>query len=397
MVSPEPERILGHLAAERGGPTVIVMSGLHGNEPTGVKAGRRVLDALHPTGVHCGDLIVVAGNLRALSRNVRFIDRDLNRVWTRETVSAMLRDPRANRVAEAEEQRDVLRTLQAVTQAARGPIYFLDLHTSSAAGPPFVTVGDTLRNRRFARQFPLPLILGLEEQVDGALLEYLNNFGFVTMGVEAGHHEAESSIDRHEAVLWMALGALGMVDSGTHPEVRKSRELLAAAARGTPQIVEVRHRHAITPADGFRMQAGFANFQAVQKGQVMATDRRGAVTAPEDGLVLLPLYQGKGDDGFFTAREVRPIWLGVSTVLRRLRVASTLPLLPGVSRHPSRAEVFLVDTRVARWFPLEVFHLFGFRKLRQIGDVLMVSRRRYDLSPPARLLLDPHEECEQLG
>mgnify|MGYP000107882312 CR=1 FL=1 len=73
---------------------------------------------------------------------------------------------------------------------ARGPIHFVDLHTSSAPGPPFLTVGDTLRNRRFSRGFPLPLLLGLEEQVDGSLLEYLNNHGFVTLGVEAGEHEA---------------------------------------------------------------------------------------------------------------------------------------------------------------------------------------------------------------
>ena len=38
--------------------------------------------------------------------------------------------------------------LQRLIATAKGQLCFLDLHTSSAAGSPFVTVGDTLRNRR---------------------------------------------------------------------------------------------------------------------------------------------------------------------------------------------------------------------------------------------------------
>jgi hypothetical protein len=34
-----------------------------------------------------------------------------------------------------------------------------------------------------------------------------------------------------------------------------------------------------------------------------------------------------------------------------------------------------------------VFHLLGYRKLRRIDDDLYVSRRRYDLDPPDRIVL----------
>jgi hypothetical protein len=44
----------------------------------------------------------------------------------------------------------------------------------------------------------------------------------------------------------------------------------------------------------------------------------------------------------------------------------------------------VVDTRVARLFPLEILHLLGFRKLRKDGPYLLVSRRRFDLNPPPR-------------
>jgi hypothetical protein len=59
--------------------------------------------------------------------------------------------------------------------------------------------------------------------------------------------------------------------------------------------------------------------------------------------------------------------------------------LPGVLAHPREREVLIVDTRIARFYPLEVFHLFGYRKRRRIGPVLLVSRRRHDRSGPEQI------------
>ena len=42
----------------------------------------------------------------------------------------------------------------------------------------------------------------------------------------------------------------------------------------------------------------------------------------------------------------------------------------------------VVDTRVARFFPLQIFHLLGFRKRRRRGDKLFVSRRPHDTRSP---------------
>jgi hypothetical protein len=37
---------------------------------------------------------------------------------------------------------------------------------------------------------------------------------------------------------------------------------------------------------------------------LLAHDRNGEIRAPFDGLVLLPLYQSEGSDGFFYGRSV---------------------------------------------------------------------------------------------
>jgi hypothetical protein len=344
-----------------------------------------VLDRLERKDMElCGRFVALAGNLKALAEKTRFLDRDLNRQWTPERLAGL--DEPSVDDAEAEEQRDVLVAVREAIKDSAGPVYFLDLHTTSAVGPPFVTVGDTLRNRSFARSFPLPLILGLEEQVDGALLEYLNNFGLITMGAEAGQHDCDGSVDRLEALLWLALRKAGLLASDAD-DSHAFENVLRETSRGVPPVIEVRYRHAIVEQDEFKMLPGFDNFVPVKKGQIVAHDRNGPVSTRESGMMLLPLYQGKGEDGFFVARPVRLFWLRLSALLRHLRIGALLPCLPGVHRSGHQGLGLTVDTRIARWFPLEIFHLFGYRKIRQSGNTLVVTRRVYDSEKPDKIQL----------
>ncbi len=219
------------------------------------------------------------------------------------------------------------------------------------------------------------MILGLEEQVDGALLEYVNNKGHITVGVEAGQHHDERSIDLHEAFLRLALVNAGCVDDSALPGQARMRARLEDASRGLPSVLEVRYRHPVTAEDGFEMHGGYENFDPVRRDDVIAADARGDIRAPETGRVLLPLYQGQGDDGFFLVREFARFWLAVSALLRHMRLGAIVPWLPGVSAHPEYADTLVVDRHVARWFTVEIFHLLGYRKKRSKGHQLLFSRR----------------------
>lgn len=360
------------------------MGAIHGNEPAGVKAARRVLPKLREAeAALCGEVVFLCGNTRALQRNVRYIDVDLNRQWK---IHEEARGPVPSPSSEALEHDEILKTLQAVVKQARGELYFLDLHTTSARGEPFATVGDTLRNRRFALQIPITIVLGLEEQIEGTLLEYLNNLGAVTLGFEGGQHESESAVDHHEAVIWNAIVAAGNLQPANVFDLEHYRALLKQACGGS-RVIEVRYRHGITAADNFAMEPGFENFQPVSKGQFLAKDRTGAIMARETGLILMPLYQPLGDDGFFLAREVKRFWLRLSFVLRVLKLGNHVQLLPGVRRDKVNANVLIINTRIARLVPLQIFHLLGYRKLRWSDEFLVVSRRAYDLAGPGAILI----------
>jgi succinylglutamate desuccinylase len=163
-------------------------------------------------------------------------------------------------------------------------------------------VGSSAEDARFARHFPLPIIGGLLGALEGVLLDFMSMQGLVTLGVEAGQNDDPASADRHEAVIRIALVAAGLVDESAAPGLARARALLHDASLARPERIEVFHRHPITAEDGFRMEPGFANIAPVEEGQLLARDRRGEIRAPERCLVLLPLYQALGDDGFFLGR-----------------------------------------------------------------------------------------------
>jgi succinylglutamate desuccinylase len=367
-------REVGRYLGEHAGATLIAVAGIHGNEPAGIEAARRVFLRLSKGELRFrGEFVVFAGNLAGLRRGVRYQTRDLNRAWSEDRIAALRARPSGERDAEDHEQAGLLAAIEAAIGRARGRVHLADLHTTSAAGIPFVLFGDTLSQLRFARAFPLPIVLGLEEQIDGVLTEYWTRRGCTTFAVEGGQNESADSIDAIEAILWLALARSGLVDGSAAPEIARSTALLDRQRAGLPRMVEVISRRSVSPEDAFRMEPGFRNIDRARKGQLLARDRNGEIRARADGMIILPLYQGLGGDGFFWGRQVSGARLLASEALRSIGADRLLGLLPGVSRDSRHAFRFIVDGMPRPW-ALAVFHLFGYRRLRQHGAELTIER-----------------------
>jgi len=374
------ERVLGTFSRGVPGPLLIVVGGLHGNEPGGVHAARNVLAALEERGTPLrGRVVALAGNLAALRAGKRYVDQDLNRIWNEEALGRAARgEPRTS---EEGELRGILAALAVYMQGGAGPdgvpkrVALLDLHSTSAAGAPFSVTADTVQNRHLSLAFPVPVLLGLEERLDGTLLSHFSEMGHVAVCLEGGQNEAPSTVLHHEAAIWIALVASGLVRRADAPDLDGLRARLSDAASGLPRVVEVRHRHEIPAGGDFRMDPGHANFDWVERGEGLASSDGTRVTTPTTGLLLMPRYQGQGNDGFFVGREVRFFWLWLSAWIRRVHLSWLPVLLPGVrleSRHP---RVLRVDPRIARWGAVELFHLFGYRRASGAGRELRFLRR----------------------
>jgi succinylglutamate desuccinylase len=367
------DRELGRFRGDAEGPTLIAVAGVHGNEPAGTEAARRVFARLHRGDLRFrGELVAFAGNLRSLRRGVRYHDRDLNRAWTREQFEALASKPSQAWDTEDHEQSELLAAIADAASRARGQVYLGDFHSTSAAGIPFILFGDTIRQRRFAQVFPLPILLGLEEQLDGVLTEFWTARGFITFALEAGQHTSPASVDAGEAVLWLALARAGLL-LGEPPEVSRSAALLHGMRQGLPRVVEVVSRRSISPEDEFVMEPGFRNIDYARNGQLLARDRSGQIRAHQDGMVVLPLYQGLGGDGYFWGREVSRARLFASEALRVAGARRLLRFLPGVSRDGRR---FIAKAGRAPALSIEILKLLGYRRLRSEGSRLTIERRR---------------------
>ena len=372
--APAIPRVLGVRRGAAPGPSLVVVGGIHGNERAGIAAAQRVLAALarDPRALR-GELVVLSGNRAALDRGIRYQTKDLNRQWSAQSLARV----RAQGPADPEDAEllELEAAIEAAIARARGEVHLMDLHTTSAHGIPFVLFGDTMRQRRFGFSFPLPVILGLEEMVDGVMSGYFTQRGCISLAIEGGQHDDPASVESLEACLWVGLVSAGLIDAARVPEYEAARRVLAARRKHLPPVMEVTRRHAITVEDEFRMEPGFANLDPVRGGQLLAHDARGEIRAPRDGLVILPLYQGLGSDGFFWGRRVGRTRMKATEVVRKLSLDRLLPYLPGVRRDPRDESTLRADTRVARHYPLDVFHVFGYRRIRQDGDELVVTRQ----------------------
>jgi predicted deacylase len=381
-----------------GGPTLVVIAGMHGNEPSGVFAFLDLLAELQQANVALsGRIIGLAGNLAALQQGVRFVDRDLNRVWQPPAATGKWSNPErpleAGRqglapspthpwvcdplVWETRERDELYREIQQILAAEAGPHVFVDLHTTSSQSPAFMPLDDTLRNRDFVSQFPVPAVLGLEEVLPGTLLSYLNEFDVVTFGYEAGQHDDPQSIELHREMLWCALQFAGCLPASARSRVQRAAAALRQQSGDLLGFYEVIYRHGLSRSDRFVMQPGFASFQPVTGGQRIAEQNGQELACPETGLMFMPLYQSKGDDGFFLIRRIPRPWLAVSRWLRRWRMERWLGSLPGVEVPPGDARRIWVNPRIARFLSRQIFHLLGYRKSGLVdGKVLYIRRDR---------------------
>lgn len=309
------DRYIGTFEGEEKGPLLICIGGMHGNEPAGVRAMENVFQLLamephiNPSFFFKGRLVGLRGNLGALEKKVRYQEKDLNRQWFPAEVERVNGMSLGRLEAEDFELRDLNRViLQEIESYQPNELVFLDLHTTGATGGIFSIPAEDDGSLQLAIQLHAPVIIGMFENLKGTLLNYFSKafegISVRAVAFEAGQHTDELSENRTIAALINCMRTIGCVQAA-HVENRHD-QLLMEFSRGLPKVTQLVMRYGVKAADGFRMLPGFQNFQKITKGQKLATDRNGPVFSPGEGMILMPLYQAQGSDGFFIIRAVEP-------------------------------------------------------------------------------------------
>lgn len=366
--SPKPipelktDRIIGHIGGAIKGPTLIFLGGIHGNEQSGVTALEHVFDELQSNTTSCkGSMYGIRGNLPALLEGKRFLSKDLNRMWTALNIAKIKEDNPDNRSFEESELLEIYDLLSIILTEEEGPFYFIDYHTTSSKTLPFITINDALINRRFSKLFPVPIILGIEEYLDGPLLSYINEKGYVSLGFESGEHTEEVSIKNSIAFTWLTMVYSGFLDKTDVKGFKNHYDQLKKSAESNSRFYEIVYRHHIEDNKEFKMMEGFKSFESIDKGTPLAIENNEFIDAKKDTILFMPLYQDQGEEGFFLIRKIPWRALGLSAFLRRTNFGKLLHVLPGVSWANHEKESLLVNTKIAHFFTKPFFHLLGYR------------------------------------
>ena len=151
----------------------------------------------------------------------------------------------------------------------------------------------------------LPIVVNLDEYIEGTLLKYYNISGVTSFAFEGGQIGSKKTVEIHSYGIWKFLYQCGLIpEQHNISRILHYEELVRSIHNHNPDILRVLYRHPVGPKDYFRMKPGFESFQPVSKGELLAVDKKGEITAPLDGQVFMPLYQNTGEDGFFIVEEV---------------------------------------------------------------------------------------------
>ncbi len=368
-------RLIGSIQGDPSGPCLIFIGGIHGNEPSGVFALHQVIGELSQFKIKpWGSIYALAGNLNALGQSKRFLKEDLNRMWQTNRLRKLQNGGFDPNNQDMVEQKELTEVLSDILKREKGPFYFFDLHTTSSRSIPFLTVNDSLLNRKFTRQYPVPKILGIEEFLDGPLLSYLNELGYVSFGFESGQHDSLESIENHVAFIYISMVFSEFLNK-EQTSFEKYFKILQQSTKVHQGFYEIYHRYEIADNEKFEMLPGYSNFQLIHKGDVLSVSNGDPIISSDASMIFMPLYQEQGDDGYFKIKKIPKVFLWLSSLFRQLKLDRILPFLPGVHWHSKRKDELIVNRRIAFLFARQFLHLMGYRSKTINQSHLIVKNR----------------------
>ena len=312
------DRIIGESIGSQYGPLLIIFSQIHGNEPAGNQACNELFRAIdleyikNPAFEFCGRIIALHGNMKAIEKGVRFIDKDLNRSWLPERIDFIMNPSNVSQLdAEDQEIKENLDIIHHYIELCDPPkVVVLDLHTTTAHGGIFTIPAPNEEARRVGLAMHAPVLHGFLDGLKGTTLHYFCNDNFdvdmTAVCFEAGQHQSEDSYKHAVSAIINCFKAVG----GFYEKDIESKhdQLLQMRSKGLPLEANLCYVHPVRPSDQFKMtnRKVYNNFDEVNKGEVLAKDVNGPVSSPCDGLILMPLYQQQGEDGFFIIQEITP-------------------------------------------------------------------------------------------
>ncbi|MGB8331300.1 MAG: succinylglutamate desuccinylase/aspartoacylase family protein [Polyangiales bacterium] len=265
-------------------PHVGICGSMHGNEPCGASAIRRIGRAFEDGELELakGTVFLVHANLEATGLGVRHTadGDDLNRLWSFAFTQTLRQEVWGYEHHRALELKEILGGLN----------LFLDLHSAGTATPPFGVSNGVAPIDELAKHLGISFLVqswyGLADKV---IIGFLKVAGIPALSVECGAHDDPEISDKAYRIAMSFLRATGAIDDGTRPNGNEVQ---------TVHVVETITK----PSNEFRFGAPWTGFQRLEPGTVVGRDRITEIRVSRPCYAVLPNENVEvGDDVIYLA------------------------------------------------------------------------------------------------
>ena len=204
------------IAGSSAGPRVVMFSGVHGDEVSGIHALEKLFFDLYAGTrvLHRGSLMLVRANEYAMAQERRYVKHNLNRMF-REDYGPEI-DRSSYEFVRVQELKPLLKNCD----------YFFDFHSAPIAQEPFLVAEKQCVD--FYSRLGIPRIISGWNKFSGGAIggdaeNYANAQGAISATLESGSHFDKGSNDVAYKAAVSLLSVLEMVEPGVKPSrTRKS-------------------------------------------------------------------------------------------------------------------------------------------------------------------------------
>lgn len=258
------------------GKTVAIFGGVHGDEKVGVMIIDYLLKNLEVTR---GTVYLVYANPMAIRKNVRYIEKNLNRLFTRRKKHETCEEKRAKELMDILDKCDALLDLHAYSEPLGESIPFLITEDNSE---------HITKNMDFGF-----IAKGIDTLEKGGTDGYMSNQEKIGICAELGSIEKpEKFITLGIQTVYQFLQSFDMVDE----------KYTSSKTNQTKIKFEL-----IYPkkTKDFKFTKKYKTFDKIHKGEIICIDGKEEVISPFDGYILFPRPNYEpGIEAFLLARKI---------------------------------------------------------------------------------------------
>jgi len=225
-------------------------------------------------------VVIMVGNPRALEERKRFIDVNLNRIFTETFVSEGPKDHFFHSNYE-------FSLVHSICQEIADCDEYLDMHSTSSKSVPFAIPADNEESRKLAESFGAGFVIeDLIKSVKGTTIDFAQKLGKISCCVECGQHEERSTIEFAKDTI------ISFIRDDKAP---KARNILCCHCSQTLE-------------EGFKFVKKVTAFEKVNYGELVAVDQFKEIRCPykNGAFIIMPTSKPViGEEAWFWGLEVK--------------------------------------------------------------------------------------------